>query len=59
MHNEIKSDVFSLGVILLQLATLTNQDSFYDFFGYNIDGRISQQLESLDHFDKYLLQMIE
>jgi len=39
-HNPIKSDVFTLGVILLHAATLESNENFYNFKNYQINPEI-------------------
>lgn len=36
LHNPFKSDIFTLGMIVLHLATLENCDLCYDFISYQV-----------------------
>lgn len=48
LHNENKSDIFTLGMIVLHMATLDNCDKCYDYSGFKIkQEEVEMKLASL------------
>ena len=48
LHNPYKSDIFTLGMIVLQMATLENCDDCYDFSNFSLKyDEINKKLGSL------------
>ena len=62
-HNAVKSDVFSLGMTILEAATLQNLDHVYNWEKYEIEAeKIADLLKELTEQKRYspiLLQTIE
>lgn len=59
-HNKYKSDIFSLGMTMLELATLKKVYDVYDWNKFEINfGKIAHTLDELTHDKKYSPTLVQ